>query len=48
MKKLLIKDISNINLNNTFFHYTNVNNLETIEKNGLELRVGIYILILKK
>ena len=30
-----IKDISKIDMNNTFFHYTAKNNLSTIIKNGL-------------
>ena len=35
-----IKDISKIDMNNTFFHYTAKNNLSTIIKNGLEPRIG--------
>ena len=35
-----IKDISQINMNKTFFHYINKSNLNTIIKNGLEPRIG--------
>lgn len=34
------KDITDIDLNNAFFHYTNINNLDGISKYGLEARVG--------
>ena len=43
-----IKDISQINMNKTFFHYTNKNNLETIAKNGLEPRIGENSLYVEK
>lgn len=38
--KFLSKDISEIDLNHSFFHYTNKHNLNTILKNGLEPRIG--------
>ncbi len=34
-------DIKNIDLEHSFFHYTNINNLESIFKNGLEPRIGL-------
>ena len=43
-----IKDISQININKTFFHYTNKNNLSTIIKNGLEPRIGKNSLYVEK
>ena len=43
-----IKDISQINMNNTFFHYTAKNNLNTIIKNGLEPRIGKNSLYVEK
>lgn len=43
-----IKDISQINMNKTFFHYTNKNNLNTIIKNGLEPRIGENSLYVEK
>ncbi len=43
-----IKDISQINMNKTFFHYTNKNNLNTIIKNGLEPRIGKNFLYVEK
>ena len=43
-----IKDISQININKTFFHYTNKNNLNTIIKNGLEPRIGKNSLYVEK
>lgn len=43
-----IKDISQINMNKTFFHYTNKNNLNTIIKNALEPRIGENSLYVEK
>ena len=43
-----IKDISQLNMNNTFFHYTDKNNLNTIIKNGLEPRIGKNSLYVEK
>ena len=43
-----IKDISKIDMNNTFFHYTAKNNLSTIIKNGLEPRIGKNSLYVEK
>lgn len=43
-----IKDISQIDMNNTFFHYTNKNNLNSIIKNGLEPRIGKNSLYVEK
>ncbi len=37
---IIIKDISEIDLKHSFFHYTNKQNLNTIIKNGLEPRIG--------
>ena len=48
MDNFNIKDISQINMNNTFFHYTNKNNLNTIIKNGLEPRIGENSLYVEK
>lgn len=39
-KEVKSKDISEIDLINSFFHYTNKENLDTILKNGLEPRIG--------
>ena len=43
-----IKDISKIDMNNTFLHYTAKNNLSTIIKNGLEPRIGKNSLYVEK
>lgn len=43
-----VKDISQIDMNNTFFHYTSKNNLNTIKKNGLEPRIGENSLYVEK
>ena len=43
-----IKDISQINMNETFFHYTNKDNLNTIIKSGLEPRIGENSLYVEK
>lgn len=40
--------MSKIDLNHTFFHYTNKNNLNSIYKNGLELRIGENALYVEK
>lgn len=42
------RDISQIDINNTFFHYTNKNNLNNIIKNGLEPRIGANSLYVEK
>lgn len=39
-KDLIVKDISQIDLKHSFFHYTNKSNLDSILKNGLEPRIG--------
>ncbi len=39
-KNIVTKDISEIDLKHTFFHYTCKDNLGTILKNGLEPRIG--------
>ncbi len=39
-KDLVVKDISQIDLKQSFFHYTNKSNLDSILKNGLEPRIG--------
>ncbi len=46
-----IKDISKIDANNAFFHFTKKSNLDNIKKNGLEPRIGknsIYVEKTKK
>lgn len=42
------KDISQINIEHTFFHYTNVENLESIFLTGLEPRIGKNSLYVEK
>lgn len=39
-KELVAKDISQIDLKHSFFHYTNQCNLDSIFRNGLEPRIG--------
>lgn len=39
-KQFIKRDIKDIDLANTFFHYTNKNNLDNISKLGLESRIG--------
>ncbi len=41
-------DIKNIDLERSFFHYTNIDNLESIFKNGLEPRIGVNSLYIEK
>ena len=43
-----IKDISQIEIDNTFFHYTAKENLNNIIKNGLEPRIGKNSLYVEK
>mgnify|MGYP001060695367 CR=1 FL=1 len=47
-KDLIVKDISQIDLKHSFFHYTNKQNLDTILKNGLEPRIGENALYVEK
>lgn len=47
-KDLVVKDISQIDLKHSFFHYTNKQNLDTILKNGLEPRIGENALYVEK
>lgn len=47
-KDLIVKDISQIDLKHSFFHYTNKQNLDSILKNGLEPRVGENALYVEK
>ena len=47
-KDLVVKDISQIDLEHSFFHYTNKHNLDTILKNGLEPRIGENALYVEK
>ncbi len=47
-KDLIVKDILQIDLKQSFFHYTNKQNLETILKNGLEARIGKNSLYVEK
>lgn len=44
----LCKDISEINLEHSYFHYTNKQSLYTIFKNGLEPRIGENSLYVEK
>lgn len=41
-------DISKLDFNNAFFHYTNINNVESIMKKGLEPRIGSNSLEIEK
>lgn len=43
-----IKDISQIEIDNAFFHYTSKENLNNIIKNGLEPRIGKNSLYVEK
>ena len=45
---IITKDISQINLEHTFFHYTAEQNLDTILKSGLEPRIGENSLYVEK
>lgn len=45
---LIVKDISEIDLKHSFFHYTNKSNLDSILKNGLEPRIGQNSLYVEK
>ena len=45
---IISRDISQIDLSQTFFHYTNMKNLKTILKNGLEPRIGENSLYVEK
>ncbi len=47
-KDLIVKDISQIDLKHSFFHYTNKSNLDSIIKNGLEPRIGENSLYVEK
>ncbi len=47
-KNLIVKDISQIDLKHSFFHYTNKQNLDTILKIGLEPRIGENSLYVEK
>ncbi|MCM1052794.1 MAG: hypothetical protein NC483_02285 [Ruminococcus sp.] len=40
LKNIKIKDIKDIDYNFAFFHYTNLNNLPSIDKNGLLPKIG--------
>ena len=42
------KDLSQIDINNNFFHYTNKNNLEGIFQEGLQPRIGDNSLYVEK
>ncbi len=48
LNKINIQDISNIDTNNMFLHYTNINNLNSIIENGLQPRIGINSIIIEK
>lgn len=43
-----VKDISEIDKNKMFLHYTNLNNLSSIAKKGLEPNIGINAKIIEK
>lgn len=45
---IIVKDISEIDLEHSFFHYTNKQNLDTIIKKGLEPRIGENSLYVEK
>lgn len=47
-RDIIVKDISEIDLNHSFFHYTNKHNLDSILKNGLEPRIGENALYVEK
>lgn len=47
-KHLTVKDISLIDIENSFFHYTNRQNLNTILQKGLEPRIGENSLYVEK
>lgn len=47
-KGIIVKDISQIDLKHSFFHYTNKQNLDSIVKNGLEPRIGENSLYVEK
>lgn len=40
VKNITIKDIRDIDTRFTFFHYTNINNIDSIDKNGLVPKIG--------
>lgn len=45
---IIVKDISQIDMQHTFFHYTSKKNLDTILENGLEPRIGENSLYVEK
>lgn len=47
-KGLIVKDISQIDIEHSFFHYTNKQNLDSILENGLEPRIGENALYVEK
>lgn len=47
-KNIIVKDISQIDIKHSFFHYTNKKNLDTILENGLEPRIGENSLYVEK
>lgn len=47
-RDIIVKDISQIDIEHTFFHYTNKKNLDTILENGLEPRIGANSLYVEK
>lgn len=48
MKRFNVKDISHVDLEKSFFHYTNKQNLESILSKGLEPRIGENSLYVEK
>lgn len=47
-RNIIVKDISQIDIKHTFFHYTNKKNLDTILEKGLEPRIGENSLYVEK
>ena len=47
-KNINTYDISKVNLNNIFLHYTNVNNLNSIMEKGLIPKIGINAKVIEK
>ncbi len=47
-RNINVKDISQIDIKHTFFHYTDKKNLDTIFENGLEPRIGENSLYVEK
>lgn len=48
INEIVKQNINNVDLDNVFLHYTSINNLDTIIKNGLEPRIGINAKVIEK